>query len=56
MASSLLLSAALLLPAVRGQFSYVQPLNTTILGQYGHVEPHYPSRESLRPFHDVSPC
>ncbi|KKY35407.1 putative beta-glucosidase g [Diaporthe ampelina] len=43
MASSLLLSAALLLPAVRGQFSHVQPLNTTILGQYGHVEPHYPS-------------
>ncbi|KAI3394178.1 hypothetical protein diail_3133 [Diaporthe ilicicola] len=43
MASSLLLSAALLLPAVRGQFSHVQPLNTTILGQYGHVEPTYPS-------------
>lgn len=25
-------------------FTYVQPLNTTILGQYGHSEPVYPSR------------
>jgi beta-glucosidase len=25
-------------------FTWVQPLNTTILGQYGHSEPVYPSR------------
>lgn len=43
-AVSLLLSA-LLLPAVKGQdFSYVQPLDTVILGQYEHSEPVYPSR------------
>ncbi|PSS00679.1 beta-glucosidase-related glycosidase [Coniella lustricola] len=41
--ASLLLSA-LLLPAVKGEaFSHVQPLNTTILGQYGYVDPVYPS-------------
>jgi len=27
-------------------FSYVQPLNTTILGEYGHSPPVYPSRKS----------
>jgi hypothetical protein len=27
-------------------FSYVQPLNTTILGQYGHSPAVYPSRTS----------
>jgi beta-glucosidase len=44
--------ALLLGPAVGAQtglpqetpFSYVQPLNTTILGQYGHSPAVYPSR------------
>lgn len=27
-----------------GSFIYTQPLNTTILGQYGHSDPVYPSR------------
>lgn len=45
--ASLLLSA-LLLPAVKGDtFSYVQPLDTKILSQYGNVDPVYPSRESI---------
>jgi beta-glucosidase len=30
-------------------FSYVQPLNTTILGAYGHSPPVLPSREPLSP-------
>lgn len=53
---NLLLSSLLLAPAVTGQaydsggrdedaFSWVQPLNTTILGPYGHVPPVYPSRK-----------
>jgi beta-glucosidase len=28
-----------------GAFSYVQPLNTTILGEYGHSPAVYPSRK-----------
>lgn len=40
MLSSLLSVAALLGPAL----AVVQPLNTTILGPYGHVPPVYPSR------------
>jgi beta-glucosidase len=28
-------------------FSYVQPLNTTILGAYGHSPPVMPSRKSI---------
>ncbi|TVY81023.1 putative beta-glucosidase G [Lachnellula suecica] len=39
MLSSLLPIAALVVPA----FAVVQPSNTTILGQYGHVPPVYPS-------------
>ncbi|ORY08615.1 beta-glucosidase [Clohesyomyces aquaticus] len=50
----LLLSGLLFLPTVQAQafnpgdrteeaFSYVQPLNTTILGQYGHSPPVFPS-------------
>ncbi|KAI1863426.1 hypothetical protein JX265_008820 [Neoarthrinium moseri] len=53
-AKSLLLSSLLLAPAVSAQaydsgsrnedaFSYVQPLNTTILGQYGHSPAVFPS-------------
>ncbi|TDZ37458.1 putative beta-glucosidase G [Colletotrichum spinosum] len=53
-ALSLVLSGLLLAPSVSGQaydagdraedaFSYVQPLNTTILGPYGHSEAVYPS-------------
>ncbi|KAF3767937.1 family 3 glycoside hydrolase [Cryphonectria parasitica EP155] len=43
-AAALLLSA-LLVPAVKADtvFSHVQPLNTTILGQYGFSDPVYPS-------------
>lgn len=64
-ALSLFLSGLLLAPAVNGQaydaggrnkdaFEYVQPLNTTILGPYGHSEPVYPSRESLHnPWHET---
>jgi len=32
-------------------FSWVQPLNTTILTQYGSSPPVYPSRESSVPYH-----
>lgn len=49
-ALSLLLAAALyLFPSVQGDstFSYVQPLDTTILTQYGSSPPVYPSRTSL---------
>lgn len=56
---SALLSVALLLaPAAQAQtsalpqevpFSYVQPLNTTILDAYGHSPPVYPSRMSPQP-------
>ncbi|ORY61025.1 beta-glucosidase-related glycosidase [Pseudomassariella vexata] len=53
-ARSILLSALLLAPSIHAQnfggsgrdadaFSYVQPLNTTILGPYGHVPAVYPS-------------
>ena len=52
---SLALSALILAPCVHSQdfdagdrsddaFSWVQPLNTTILGPYGHSPPVYPSR------------
>ena len=30
-----------------GGFQYVQPLNTTIYGEYGHSEPVYPSRKPV---------
>lgn len=40
MLSSFLPIAALLAPAL----AIVEPLNTTILGPYGHVPPVYPSR------------
>jgi beta-glucosidase len=46
-----LVCALLLAPSAAAQslpqevpFSYVQPLNTTILGQYGHSPSVYPSR------------
>lgn len=32
-------------------FSFVQPLNTTILTPYGHSPPAYPSRKQLCPLH-----
>lgn len=62
MASShkmLLALSALLLTGVNGQayfgedrdedaFSYVQPLNTTILGPYGHSPAVLPSRKSSK--------
>lgn len=55
-ALSLVLSGLLLAPSVAAQsyeaggrsedaFSWVQPLNTTILGPYGHSEAVYPSRK-----------
>lgn len=55
--SVFLLSALLLAPSVNAQafdasergdgaFSYVQPLNTTILGPYGHSPAVLPSRRS----------
>lgn len=54
---SLLLNALLLAPVIEAQsydggsreedaFSYVQPLNTTILGPYGHSPAVLPSRMS----------
>lgn len=54
---SLLLNALLLAPAIDAQiyngggrdedaFEYVQPLNTTILGPYGHSPAVLPSRTS----------
>jgi beta-glucosidase len=53
--SSLLAASALLTTAnaqnfggggqKEGGFSYVQPLNTTIYGEYGHSPAVYPSRE-----------
>lgn len=55
MASKLVLALAALLVTANGQafdtgdrdedaFSYVQPLDTVILNQYGSSEPVYPSR------------
>ena len=58
-----LLSAALLLaPSVGAQsqslpqevpFSYVQPLDTTILNAYGHSPPVYPSRTWPFKYHSL---
>lgn len=66
-ALSLILSGLLLAPAVNGQaydagergedaFEYVQPLNTTILGPYGHSPAVYPSREYLSEPYRKSVC
>jgi hypothetical protein len=57
MAALLPLLLPLLVPSANAQaydaaerseaaFSYVQPLNTTILGAYGHSPPFMPSRKS----------
>jgi beta-glucosidase len=46
-----MLSSILKLAALVGTASaVVQPLNTTILGQYGHSPPVYPSREHISDF------
>jgi len=60
MAALLPLLLPLLVPSANAQaydaaersdaaFSYVQPLNTTILGAYGHSPPVLPSRKPLHP-------
>lgn len=44
LACALLLAPAAATVSQEVPFSYVQPLNTTILGQYGHSPAVYPSR------------